>query len=90
VLQWNELKKLEEGVLYYDYTVSLNSTDMNDGTLDNVNKRMTNYYIVTGIDDINIENNMDAALYYTKDEVNELMIKLIEAETNMTVEEIVK
>lgn len=77
ILQWDELKKLEEGVLYYDYTVSLNNDDMVDGTQDTVTKKMTNYYIVTGIDNINIDNNnngggnnVDLSNYYTKNEVN--------------------
>ena len=84
ILQWDELKKLEEGVLYYDYTVSLNNDDMVDGTQDTVTKKMTNYYIVTGIDNINIDNNngggnnVDLSNYYTKDEVNSKLEGYIE------------
>ena len=84
ILQWDELNKLEEGVLYYDYTVSLNNDDMVDGTQDTVTKKMTNYYIVTGIDNINIDNNngggnnVDLSNYYTKDEVNSKLEGYIE------------
>lgn len=79
ILQWDELKKLEEGVLYYDYTVSLNNDDMVDGTQDTVNKVMTNYFICTGTDNINIDNNngggnnVDLSNYYTKAQVDSMI-----------------
>ena len=35
ILQWDELKNLEEGVLFYDYKISLVNNELNDGTKDN-------------------------------------------------------
>ena len=84
ILEWSDLKKLEEGVLYYDYTVSLNNESMNDGTEDTVTKKMTNYYIVTGIDNINIDNDIDATQYYTKDEVDELINDVVVGTIDLT------
>lgn len=84
ILQWDELKTLEEGVLYYDYTVSLINDNMNDGTQDTVTKVMTQYYIVTGIDNINIDNNIDSTKYYTKDEVDELINDVVVGTIDLT------
>lgn len=81
ILQWDELKILEEGVLHYDYTVSLKNDEMGDGTQDTVNKVMTNYYIVS---DGNININTDMANYYTKDEVDDLLANVEGGEVDLT------
>ena len=75
ILQWDELKTLEEGVLHYDYTVKLNSTDMNDGTLDSIQKVMTNYYLVNDVVNVDINTgggsvDVDLSDYYTRLEIN--------------------
>lgn len=69
-LEWKELSKLEQGVLYYDYSIGMNDESMTDGTFDAVSREMTNYYIVTGKADINITGGTDVNLdnYYTKQE----------------------
>lgn len=82
ILEWNELRKLEEGVLFYDYKLSLKNEEMNDGTEDTVNKIMTNYYIVTGNETIDI--NSDMANYYTKDEVDDLIANVESGEVDLT------
>lgn len=81
ILQWDELKILEEGVLHYDYTVSLKNDEMGDGTQDTVNKVMTNYYIVS---DGNININTDMSNYYTKDEVDDLLANVEGGEVDLT------
>ncbi len=82
LLSWDELKTLEEGVLYYDYTIKIKNDEMNDGTQDTVNKVMTNYFICTGTDNINIDNNngggnnvmdVDLSNYYTKAQVDSMI-----------------
>lgn len=82
VLEWSELRKLEEGVLFYDYNLSLKNEEMNDGTEDTVNKIMTNYYIVTGNETIDI--NSDMANYYTKDEIDDLIANIEGGEVDLT------
>lgn len=82
ILEWSELRKLEEGVLFYDYNVSLKNEEMNDGTEDTVNKIMTNYYIVTGNETIDI--NSDMANYYTKDEIDDLIANVEGGEVDLT------
>lgn len=82
ILEWSELRKLEEGVLFYDYNLSLKNEEMNDGTEDTVNKIMTNYYIVTGNETIDI--NSDMANYYTKDEIDDLIANIEAGEVDLT------
>ena len=55
---------------------------MNDGTEDTVNKIMTNYYIVTGNETIDI--NSDMANYYTKDEIDDLIANVEGGEVDLT------
>ena len=87
LLSWDELKILEEGVLYYDYTIKIKNDEMNDGTQDTVNKVMTNYFICTGTDNINIDNNngggnnvvdVDLSNYYTKSQVDNKLNNYVE------------
>ena len=87
LLSWDELKTLEEGVLYYDYTIKIKNDEMNDGTQDTVNKVMTNYFICTGTDNINIDNNngggnnvvdVDLTNYYTKSQVDNKLNNYVE------------
>ena len=82
ILEWSELRKLEEGVLFYDYNVFLKNEEMNDGIEDTVNKIMTNYYIVTGNETIDI--NSDMANYYTKDEIDDLIANVEGGEVDLT------
>ena len=73
ILQWDELKTLEEGVLFYDYIVSVNDNTMRDSKLDTVSKVMTNYYIVSESDSIDIPTggtNVDLSDYYTKSQID--------------------
>ena len=80
ILQWNELQYLEKGVMYYDCTVRLTDSTMNDGKLDTVTKKMTNYYICSGIDELDSEYSN----YYTKEEVNQLLDSVTSGEVNLT------
>ena len=80
ILQWNELQYLEKGVMYYDCTVRLTDSTMNDGKLDTVTKIMTNYYICSGIDELDSEYSN----YYTKEEVNQLLDSVTSGEVNLT------
>ena len=82
ILQWNELQYLEKGVMYYDCTVRLTDSTMYDGKLDTVTKKMTNYYIVTGNETIDI--NSDMANYYTKDEIDDLIANIEAGEVDLT------
>ena len=78
LLQWDELKNLEEGVLFYDYKISLVNNELNDGTKDTIKRTMTDSYIVSSI------NNIVTDEYYTKDEINDLINNLNSGEVDLT------
>ena len=78
LLQWDELKNLEEGVLFYDYKISLVNNELNDGTKDTIKRTMTDSYIVSSI------NNIVTDEYYTKDEINDLIDNLNSGEVDLT------
>lgn len=75
ILQWDELKNLEEGVMYYDYILYSPNLEMNDGKLDTVTKKMTNYYICSGIGEL--DDDTDLYNYYTKEQVDELIDNVV-------------
>lgn len=78
LLQWDELKNLEEGVLFYDYKISLVNNELNDGTKDTIKRTMTDSYIVSSI------NNIVTDEYYTKDEIDDLIDNLNSGEVDLT------
>lgn len=78
ILQWDELKTLEEGVLYYTYQVSLKSDSMNDGTQDTVKTIMTQYYIVSDLTHVATNE------YYTKEEIDELIDGVTSGDIDLT------
>ena len=74
---------------YYEHIGVLKRTEQKPETVvaksiteDTVNKIMTNYYIVTGNETIDI--NSDMANYYTKDEIDDLIANVEGGEVDLT------
>lgn len=75
ILQWDELKNLEEGVMYYDYILYSPNLEMNDGKVDEIKRTMSNYYICSGIGEL--DDDADLYNYYTKEQVDELLDNVV-------------
>ena len=48
ILEWNELAKLEEGIMYYTYNVSITDSSFSDNENNTVDKVLTDYFIMSG------------------------------------------